>query len=524
MICSKWGNTDRPPGINSSPLQGACMLAFAGSVMLALTGCDSGGKSSGDYTFNPPTSANYTPGVFAASANFKGQCSATEDQNNWLRSWTNETYLFYSEAPDRDPASYSTPNYFALMRSTAITSAGVAKDPYHFAVPTDDQLTMKQAGIEMSYGLRFVVLQSTPPRNVVVAHVEPGSAAAAAGVFRGDTVRTVDGNDLINGNAVNALSAGLFPSALNESHQFTLRDTAGTDKDVTLTTGNITLDAVHVSNVIATDTGPVGYISFNNPVATAEAELIAAITDLKAQNVQDLVLDLRYNGGGLPFDFATGNGGTARLYIPTEMERTIVNELAYMIAGPDSTSTPGFPFEVRMFNDKSMSANVNPVTGDPLAPTPFYTTAQLGNGNAPLPTLNLPRVFVLTGGRTCAASEVLINGLLGVNLDVIQIGNTTCGQPYGFYPTDNCGTTYFSIQYQNANASGTGDFLLGFSPQDTTGTQGTLLPGCTVADDFSKQFGDPAEARLAAALFYRANDSTCPTSSTSSASKLLTRF
>ena len=52
----------------------------------------------------------------------------------------------------------------------------------------------------------------------------------------------------------------------------------------------------------------------------------------------------------------------------------------------------------------------------------------------------------------------VINGLRGVNVEVYVIGSTTCGKPYGFYPTDNCGTTYFSIQFRGVNALGFGDY------------------------------------------------------------------
>ena len=56
--------------------------------------------------------------------------------------------------------------------------------------------------------------------------------------------------------------------------------------------------------------------------------------------------------------------------------------------------------------------------------------------------------------HTCSASEAIINGLRGVNVQVIQIGSITCGKPYGFYSQDNCGTTYFSIQFKGVNAAG----------------------------------------------------------------------
>jgi hypothetical protein len=125
-----------------------------------------------------------------------------------------------------------------------------------------------------------------------------------------------------------------------------------------------------------------------------------------------------------------------------------------------------------------------------------------------LPAVNLSRVFVLTGADTCSASEAIINGLRGVGMNVIQIGNTTCGKPYGFYPQDNCGTTYFSIQFQGVNDAGFGSYADGFSPMTNSNGVGVQVPGCTVADDFNHALGDPAENRLAAALFYRAN-STC---------------
>ena len=68
-----------------------------------------------------------------------------------------------------------------------------------------------------------------------------------------------------------------------------------------------------------------------------------------------------------------------------------------------------------------------------------------------MPTLNLTRVYVLTTADTCSASESIINGLKGAGVTVNQIGVTTCGKPYGFYPQDNCGTTYFSIEFRGVN-------------------------------------------------------------------------
>jgi hypothetical protein len=182
-----------------------------------------------------------------------------------------------------------------------------------------------------------------------------------------------------------------------------------------------------------------------------------------------------------------------------------------MIAGP--TQTKNKTFELLTFNDKHKSTD--PVTGAAITPTPFQATAvglSAASGTA-LPYLSLPRVFVLTGPDTCSASESVMNSLRGAGVEVIQIGSATCGKPYGFYPQDNCNTTYFSIEFKGVNAAGFGDYSDGFAPINSTAAAtlapNAVLPGCSIADDFSHALGDPAEARLAAALQYRAGG-TCP--------------
>jgi hypothetical protein len=186
-----------------------------------------------------------------------------------------------------------------------------------------------------------------------------------------------------------------------------------------------------------------------------------------------------------------------------------------MIAGGGRTT--GQTFERLVFNDKYQ--NTNPFTGAPLAPTPFHTTTKGFDvtPGTPLPTLNLNRVYVITSSNTCSASESIMNGLRGVGVEVYQIGSTTCGKPYGFYPQGNCGTTYFSIQFQGLNAQGFGNYPDGFAPQNSTGFSSVELNGCSVADDFGRALGDTLEGRLQAALNFRAsNNQVCPAATGSS--------
>jgi carboxyl-terminal processing protease len=206
-------------------------------------------------------------------------------------------------------------------------------------------------------------------------------------------------------------------------------------------------------------------------VATSEAQLIDAMNRFKADGVQDLVLDIRYNGGGL---------------------LAIASELAYMVASPAATS--GAVFERLEFNRKNPFQLTEADTSSPFQSTSLGFSGPRGQV---LPQLGLSRVTVLTGPETCSASESIVNGLRGVNVQVNLIGNTTCGKPYGFIPQDNCGTTYFAIQFKGVNNQGAGDYADG------------IAPTCVVADDFSRPLGDPAEGRLAAALSYRVTG-ICP--------------
>ena len=287
-------------------------------------------------------------------------------------------------------------------------------------------------------------------------------------------------------NDVDTLNAGLFPTHEDEQHEFEFVYPDDSLHTIILAAETITSEPVQKVQVLTSTGGKrVGYMLFNDHIATAEKALLEAVEQLQQGNdIDELVLDLRYNGGG---------------YL------ALASQLSYMIAGPERTA--GQAFEISRFNDQH--PQINPVTDQPLTPTPFYN-ATLGfsvPASEPLPNLNLSRVFVLTGATTCSASESIINGLRGVDVEVIQIGDRTCGKPYGFYPTDNCGTTYFTIQFQGVNAKGFGDYPDGFVPGADDGQAG--VQGCQVADDYDHDLGNIDEARLATALHYIDNG-YCP--------------
>ncbi len=485
-------------------------------LITGMTACGGGGGGSDNDSGRLPlldSDLAWNPGEFEPSAKFKDRCEAprsgiapyngkaypdragsTLTENHWLRSWSNETYLWYDEIIDRSPADYDDPlGYFSLLRTFERTPAGTFKDQFHFAEDTAAWQAQSGSGVSVGYGLTWALIGGFPPREIRVAYTEPNSPATAPGIelARGALVLEVNGVDAVYDNSqegVDMLNRALFPAEPGQSATLVVRDIGSTTtRTVTLTATTVTSTPVQQVRLLEAASGEqIGYMLFNDHIATAESLLRDAVDHLSSAGATQLVLDLRYNGGGL---------------------LAIGSQLAYMIAG--DTQTAGRTFYQTRFNDKHPTHN--PVTGQPLSPIPFldYTLGFSTAAGQPLPSLNLKRVYILTGSNTCSASEAIINGLRGVNVEVVQIGAATCGKPYGFYPEDNCGTTYFTVQFTGANAKGFGEYPDGFRPGNDPADP-ARVPGCLVADDYLHQLGDPEEARLAAALVYHETGS-CPT-------------
>ncbi|PJJ20812.1 peptidase S41-like protein [Janthinobacterium sp. 67] len=461
-----------------------CSLAVP--LVLMLSACGGGGSSDSAPVVTPVTPTGPTgPTTLVASSTVANRCEAPRsgssidkpgtllDEQTWVRSWVDETYLWYREVPTTYlPQSFATAKaYFDVLKTTATTASGKPKDQFHFTYTTAEWEASLN-GVELGYGMLLALTRTTPPRKAVVTIVEPGSPAALAGLRRGDELQAVDGVDFVNAPdaaSVNIINDGLFPQAQGTHTLAFSRN--GTPISVRLQAVEVNTSAVQNERIIDTPTGKVGYLTFNTHNNVAERQLVETMRRFQAAGISDLVLDVRYNGGG---------------YLD------VASELAYMIAGPQITA--GKTFEQVLANDKTR----------PEAPVPFHAQSQGFAGPNPLPkgtllpSLGLKRVTLLTTGNTCSASEAIINGLRGVDVQVNLIGGTTCGKPYGFYPTPNCGTTYFAVQFQGVNAKGYGDFADG------------MAPTCDVTDDYQHQLGDPAEGKLAAALRYRSSGSCAP--------------
>lgn len=495
----------------------ASLAIIATLSSLTLAGC--GGGSSMNETPNPvitppaSTAPTWTAGVFEPSDELKNFCENPRTGNDpfnnnepypdqagsalyeklWLRSWSNETYLWYDEIADNDPENFATvASYFAQLKTEELTDSGDKKDNFHFSEPSEDYFQEAQSGVTSGYGINWAFIGDPADRILRVAYLEDDSPASQIGFQRGDTVLEVDGVSINTSTqaGVDTLNEGLFSPTNGDSHTIVVRSNDGAEKTFNVTAGNIEQTPVQNVKTITTENGTsVGYMQFNSHISIAQEGLIAAVNKFKTDNVEELVIDFRYNGGGL---------------------LALSSQLAYMVAG--SANIQNRIYYQTQRNDKQPIESPFPFIDEEIDYSTFFSTGDN------LPDLNLSKVYVLSTSGTCSASEAFINGLKGIDAEVILIGDTTCGKPYGFTPTHNCGTTYYTIQFSGINSKGFGEYAAGFTPTPTPQFDADVK-GCVVSDDFDNQLGDPNEGLLSTALYHIDNNGTCPVSTASASIK-----
>ena len=373
-------------------------------------------------------------------------CSVA-DQKAWLSTYMDDWYFWYRLSPRPDATPFNTvASYFDALLYTG-TAADFPSDRWSYFQSTESFNRFFGDGATLGYGVAVAGIEADgdPTRALWVRYVEPGSPAAAQGVVRGDEVIAVNGTPVatvIAGDDYGALS----PGAAGDRLTLVLRR-GGVDRTVVLTAAVFSLSPVQGATVMSSAGGrKLGYVQVKDMISQALTPMEAAFSQFKTAGVQDVVLDLRYNGGGL-----VSAGGT----------------LASYIAGARGN---GLTYASLLYNDKRAAGNNQRFD--------FSTQAS---------SLGLPRVYVLTGPRTCSASEQVINGLRGAGVEVVTVGDTTCGKPVGFLPSSSCGQTYSAVNFESVNQRNEGRYFDGFDAS------------CTVAEDFSTTQGGAADPLLAAA-------------------------
>ena len=403
---------------------------LASIPLLLLGGC--GGGGGGDDGTPPPLS-----------------CSLA-DQKTWLKGYMDDWYFWYSLMPSVNAASYSSiDGYFEALLYPGGNAAFPA-DRWSYTQSTAEYDRFYGDGQTLGYGL-FVAgleVEGHPDQPLRVRYIEPLSPAAAAGIVRGDTIVSINGRtsaEIITANDYSMLT----PNAAGDTLHLVVSH-AGVTRSVDVVAAIYALKPLPTSGIVTSPSGrKMGYLVLKDFLSQALGPMDTAFTQFKAAGAGELVLDLRYNGGGLV---------------------SVASALGSYVAGP---SRDGQIFASLLYNDKHQGSNS-------ISRFANYTSA-----------LGVSRVFVLSGQRTCSASELVVNGLRPF-VNVVLVGDTTCGKPVGFIPESSCGTTFSAVNFETANANNEGRYFDGFNPSST----------CSLADDLDHPLGDANEALLQGARLY----------------------
>lgn len=281
---------------------------------------------------------------------------------------------------------------------------------------------------------------------VRISWVHTDSPAGHAGLDRGARLVALDGQTIealeAQGTIYNVLAQ---PTVVH-----TFEELDGTVHDVELTQGEVVITSVKATQVLETSAGPVGYFMFTSFVAPAEAELEAAFQSFQdweatnGQTIDQLIVDLRYNGGGLLSTAA---------FLGSLIEQ----------------SGAGQPLIIETYNDRHQESNRRRLMFE-------------------LPEArSVSRVVFLTGPGTASASEQVINGLKPYT-QVETVGLKSLGKPVGADSFQHCNYALAPITFHSLNADGEGDFFQG------------IEPACDAHDDLLHALGDPEEAMMKSAL------------------------
>lgn len=359
-------------------------------------------------------------------------------------------YLWYTSMPTVKLSDYDNPG--ELLDALRYRPT----DKWSFVSDYDSFIASMQ-GSFVGHGIRMSLDNSNIVR---VASLYEGSDLWPRGVRRGWIVREINDTPiapiLISGNDA-AYSTLLGPSTAGITNKFLFEKPDGTTVTLNSTKSSFTINSVTATKILDLASGKTGYLAFETFIDPSEQELNEAFAVFKANNVTDLIIDLRYNTGGY-MDIAQQ---LSSLVMNAADTTKLCYKLQYnSLVGPDWNESYKF----------------------------IRTESPLG----------LDRVVFITSRSSASASEVVINSLKPY-VSVTLVGDTTYGKPAGMniwgypFPTNSVPDpdykyVFAPITFEYVNASDEGRFYEGMEPD------------VLAADDITRDFGDPQEASLAAAI------------------------
>ncbi len=357
-------------------------------------------------------------------------------QNLYVRDVMTDLYFWYQHIPDIDPAGFESPaHYLEAIRYRPLDET--------FSYIASKAATEAFFGESQFVGFGFSSMLLLPGE-LRVTDVMPGSPAREANLTRGDRIVEINGRTVDSLRSSGELDGAFGPSEPGVEAEIVVVRNAGRFR-ARMAKRVVTIPTVSQARVYAANGAEVGYLHFRNFVTPSYEALDAAFSDFRARGITELVLDLRYNGGGLV---------------------GVAQHLASLIGG---ARTEGQVFTEYFHNDKNAALN------------------RITRFERKTHALGLERLVVITTGASASASELVINALRPF-MPVVVVGSRTYGKPVGQYGFDFCDKTLAPVAFSLRNANGEGDFF------------GGIAPTCAAPDDLERQLGDPVESSLREAL------------------------
>jgi len=357
----------------------------------------------------------------------------------WIEGNMRDYYLFAEQVPRVRPEDFDSD--VAILEALRVDPP----DRYSYLADEAEYDALFEEGETFGLGWRLV---RTGPDTWLFARVLPGSPLDRAGVARGDRLIAIDG---IAPAAFAELTAEeqdrrLGTPAAAVDVTFTIESAVLGRYETTVRAEPFPLVTVPDVRVLEREDGTrLGYLHLTEFLETSMPELSRAFETLAG--VDELLLDLRYNGGG---------------------RVSVAGQLAGAVAG-------------RLVEGEVFARFRHNAT--------YACLDQHIDFEQSFAALDLPRVFVLTSERTCSASELVINALEPF-IDVVTIGRRTCGKPYATSPRRSCGRVLNALEVRMENSVFVGDYVDG------------LEADCGADDDPSRPQGRPGDPLHDAVLAY----------------------
>ncbi len=381
--------------------------------------------------------------------NGTGECSTT-GQKQFVLDNTLFWYLWNDSLPtDVDVADFATPTDLLLYLTGFSPDAGNGQpvDRFSFITSAAADSAFFGEGQFEGFGFSYRFEGDVP----TLTRVFSGSPASGGGLARGQQIIALNGRSIAAIEAAEGISAVLGQSPVS----FLMRETDGTEFETTIERDVVTIDPVPQYRIIPLDgTTGVGYLELATFISTAEPEFETAFGQFAAAGVTDVIIDMRYNGGGL-----------------VSIAELLGDYLGGAVAQGDIYS------ETRFNEDRSANNDFE------------FFEFRAGS-------LNISRLVVIASQATASASELVINGL-DPHVEAAIVGDSTFGKPVGQIGLDFCEQRLRLTAFQSFNSAGFGDYFDGL-PVD-----------CPAPDDLSVAVGADDDPNVTTALAYLSSGA-CP--------------